>query len=257
MKWTCLACAAVLAGAAVAARAQHPGDVNMDGCVDIRDAAILMTNLDMQPALWTDGDLTGNGIVDGADYTILADNYGWGTPSPADPQAWQIWPEHDGGVPVGALPGYKEYMVYLVSDDPSNPAAAWSGSFDGPINQDSPLSVVDGHLRPDPICIIPPCRSPFEDSYFFFYENEILAPEIFVDTVDRLAGGFAIWGDVRQQQLPLAHLVIADGQQVVMSGHVTDPYGQGLFSTDLIIPEPAAGALLALGALALIRRRRR
>ncbi|MBL9124648.1 MAG: DNRLRE domain-containing protein [Planctomycetaceae bacterium] len=54
---------------------QMPGDANFDGLVDGADYTIWADNYLLTGALFTQGDFTGDGTVDGADYTIWADNY--------------------------------------------------------------------------------------------------------------------------------------------------------------------------------------
>ena len=53
-----------------------PGDANCDGVVDGSDVTILADNWQIQTgATWTMGDFNGDGAVDGSDVTILADNW--------------------------------------------------------------------------------------------------------------------------------------------------------------------------------------
>ena len=54
------------------------GDANLDGLVEGADYTLWADNY-LQPGGWAEGDLTGDGFVEGADYTIWADNYGFGT----------------------------------------------------------------------------------------------------------------------------------------------------------------------------------
>ena len=46
------------------------GDVNLDGTVDTTDLSILDSSLNT-PGVWTDGDLTGEGVVDSSDRNLL------------------------------------------------------------------------------------------------------------------------------------------------------------------------------------------
>lgn len=57
-----------------------PGDANLDGLVDGGDYTIWADNYLYNYTTWITGDFTGDGFVDGADYTVWADNY---DPSPA------------------------------------------------------------------------------------------------------------------------------------------------------------------------------
>lgn len=53
-----------------------PGDVTLDGMVNIGDLTILASHFGMQSARWTDGDLSGDDQVNIGDLTILADHFG-------------------------------------------------------------------------------------------------------------------------------------------------------------------------------------
>ncbi len=52
-----------------------PGDANMDGVVDGRDATVLATNWLSREASWESGDFNGDGIVNGIDITLLSANW--------------------------------------------------------------------------------------------------------------------------------------------------------------------------------------
>jgi hypothetical protein len=58
------------------AKALIPGDINMDGLVDVADYNIWAANVGAQCATWAMGDLNGDGLVDVADYNIWAANVG-------------------------------------------------------------------------------------------------------------------------------------------------------------------------------------
>jgi hypothetical protein len=53
-----------------------PGDINMDGLVDVADYDIWAANVGLTGAHWAQGDLNGDGLVDVADYDIWAANVG-------------------------------------------------------------------------------------------------------------------------------------------------------------------------------------
>lgn len=52
-----------------------PGDANGDGVVDGADYTLWADHYLATGRMWPEGDFTGDGIVDGADYTIWADHY--------------------------------------------------------------------------------------------------------------------------------------------------------------------------------------
>jgi hypothetical protein len=53
-----------------------PGDINLDGLVDVADYDIWAANVGATNATWSQGDLNGDGLVDVADYDIWAANVG-------------------------------------------------------------------------------------------------------------------------------------------------------------------------------------
>jgi hypothetical protein len=57
-----------------------PGDTNRDGTVNGADFAILAANFGKVNRLPAEGDFTGDGAVDGSDFAILAANFGRTTP---------------------------------------------------------------------------------------------------------------------------------------------------------------------------------
>ncbi|NLF31555.1 MAG: hypothetical protein GX591_11800, partial [Planctomycetes bacterium] len=56
--------------------APKPGDINLDGAVDLDDFVILKQNFGAAGASWDQGDLTGEGDVDLDDFVILKQNFG-------------------------------------------------------------------------------------------------------------------------------------------------------------------------------------
>jgi hypothetical protein len=57
--------------------AQHPGDSNDDGRVDVIDLGVLATNYDGTGMTWQQADFNGDGAVDVIDLGVLATNYDW------------------------------------------------------------------------------------------------------------------------------------------------------------------------------------
>jgi hypothetical protein len=168
--------------------------------------------------------------------------------------ALSIWAEHDGGVAIAGLPGYLGYTVYLKSDDPANPAGGWAGSFDGPMNQLKIAGTIDTPTRTLSSAL--GAEEP-KDSHFLLFDADMLIATAPSESAVHLDGIFGIGVAARQQDLPFAYLVIADGDQVAMSGQSSDPDGQQAFDTNIVIPEPASLMLLGLGGMGVLLRRRR
>jgi MYXO-CTERM domain-containing protein len=64
----------------------EPGDVDLDGDVDIFDVAVLQAKYNMTSgAKWADGDFDGNGTVDIFDVALMQVNYGHGVASSPSP----------------------------------------------------------------------------------------------------------------------------------------------------------------------------
>lgn len=52
------------------------GDTNLDGLVDGADFSFLASNFGQSGKQWTNGDFNFDGVVDGADFSLLASNFG-------------------------------------------------------------------------------------------------------------------------------------------------------------------------------------
>ncbi len=82
-----------------------PGDINMDGMVDISDLAIMGANWDLTGqaggALWGEGDLNGDGAVDISDLSILGAY--WGTSIAADSADQVIYRLNAAPIPEPAM----------------------------------------------------------------------------------------------------------------------------------------------------------
>jgi len=56
----------------------HPGDVNLDGAVNVGDLGIIAFNWGGTGKVWTTGDIANeDGLVNAGDYGVLAANWGW------------------------------------------------------------------------------------------------------------------------------------------------------------------------------------
>ena len=158
---------------------------------------------------------------------------------------------HDGGVPVAGLPGYLGYTVSLESDTADAPAG-FEGDMDGPMNQILAFGVLDTPT----LTFADLLPNPEQDSHFLVYDGDIVAAVGPNETSVYLGGAFALIAHI-VNPLPLAYLVIQDGEQVHVTGVTGDAAAQELFPVDLWvpIPEPLTLTLLGLGGLALLRRR--
>lgn len=87
-------------------RPRIPGDANLDGHVDLRDASILLAHWGQTDVTWVQGDFTGDGGVGPADLALLLEN--WSGPAPAptamfdalvvpEPSAWWLLAAGAGG----------------------------------------------------------------------------------------------------------------------------------------------------------------
>jgi len=153
------------------------------------------------------------------------------------------------------LAGYTAYEVSLVSDDAAVPAAGWGGVFAGPMNQILAFGALPTPTLTNADFLVG-TNNREQDSHFLLHDADLLVATAPAETANSLTGIFGIAVSARMQSLPLAWIVIADGNTVVMSGESAGPAGEGPFQTDLIIPEPATLGLLVLGGLVALRRRR-
>ncbi len=157
--------------------------------------------------------------------------------------------------PTPSLSGYTTYLVNLTTD--SGLLTGFEIRFDGPMNQVSPSGDY-GVYRP---AIYPPLPDPFmdQDSHFLFPESDVISVGE-SESSTHLAATFAFSGGLSDPNaaasIYIAQIVIADGNTVEMTGKVTVGITEVSLS-DFTIPEPASAALLAIGSLGLMLRRRR
>ena len=167
----------------------------------------------------------------------------------------EIWVEVDPGVNVGD--GLTSYTVHLVADTDANKATAWDGSFIGPMNQ-----IWFGGVMPTPTMT----NASFlgddivKDSHFLLFDDDLLtarAPNETETAPDGvLDGAFGIAPSAALQDLPLAQIVLAQGEEVLMIGSAADGMGRR-FDFEVLIPEPATLSLLGFGLAGILLRRRR
>jgi hypothetical protein len=160
--------------------------------------------------------------------------------------------EVEPGVSVGG--GLTSYTVNLVADSPTDWVAAFDGGFSGPMSQFKVASILD-----TPTLTIANALSAGEksqDSHFLFLDTQLLPETPPAETANSLTGVFAVNVPDRAESLEFAQIVLADGDSIALTGEVANGDGD-LFDVSTVIPEPATMSLLGLGALAIIRRRRK
>ena len=167
----------------------------------------------------------------------------------------EIWVEVDPGVDVGD--GLTSYTVHLVADTEANKATAWDGTFIGPMNQ-----IWFGGIMPTPTMSNASYLGDdiIKDSHFLLYDDDLLTVRTPNETETApdgaLDGAFGIKPEAELQDLPLAQIVLAQGQQVLMVGGAADIQGR-TFDFEVLIPEPATLSLLGFGLAGILLRRRR
>ena len=205
-----------------------PGDFEVDGDVDFGDFTDLAANYGQAGKSWVDGDCDGNGTVEFVDFTYLTAYYGSDIDS---------FPAGDSdSLPAGAAnappAGTVELHVDVVSGEMwlVGNAATLSGYN---------ITSAAGSLVPDG----DGAAAPFQ-SYLSNLAGDITAAS--------LGAGVLIDGDLALD----AAYDTAGPMDLAFSYGV---YGQGgsLDGSVVVVPEPAALSLLALGALAMLRRKRR
>ncbi len=144
--------------------------------------------------------------------------------------------------------GYTTYDVTLTSD--TGNLTGFEVSFNGAMLQGP--SPTYGVFLPD----TPP--SPLFDSCFLFTESQ-LAVGSSSESGTSLIAVFAFSGGLGDPNVAasinIAQIIIADGYTVEMSGNVTVGTTEVSFA-NTTIPEPATISLLAIGGIAMLRRKR-
>jgi len=153
------------------------------------------------------------------------------------------------GVSVGS--GLTSYTVWLVAETPADWVTGFDGEFGGPMNQ-----IKYGTLYTPTLDNASQLADPGQDSHFLFLNAELLIDTV-AETANSLTGVFGVKESYRAESLEFAQIVLADGASIPLIGEVGTVAGGSPVDISTIIPEPASMSLLGLGALAIIRRRRR
>ena len=161
--------------------------------------------------------------------------------------------EVEPGVSVGS--GLTSYTVNLVADPGTDAVAAFDGGFSGAMNQVLAGGFLDVPSLEDAGFLTPTEKS--QDSHFLFMDADLTAiVDLPAETSNSLTGIFGITVASRKTELPFAQIVLADGDSIALIGEVANGTGD-IFDVSTTIPEPATMSLLGLGAVAIIRRRRK
>ena len=240
--------AVVLAVSPAAMAGDCPGmDKNMDGKVDIADLVPLMVGFGGGGYLTPEWDLNCDGSIGLADLAAFADvAMGMQSDFPVNPSVGISVRVDVLGAPAPGLTAYEVHLVAATADDR---LAVFEGRFDGPMNHGAGAA----------------------DSYFLLPDLTDTGNWLTIDLVARSDDGPGIgsWlggeGGTRsviamssylwQMDQAVARIVIPDGGQVVMTSMVAVADGD-YTAVSAIVPEPVSLSLLAVGGLALLRRRR-
>ncbi len=164
------------------------------------------------------------------------------------------------------LSGYTTYSVTLTTD--TDLLASFDISFNGSMNQVSPSGNETIFLPENPSIYIASTVDLIleRDSHFLFRESQLTVVGSSSESGTSLAATFAFPAGTNDPMMAssinIAQIVIADGNTVEITGVVAvAPFGGSspvdVTLSSFTIPEPASISLLAIGGLALLRRRSR
>ena len=208
----------------VTLKAAIPGDVELDLDVDFSDFTFFAANYNQAGKSWVDGDFNGNGAVNFWDFTYLAANYGIDVDSTSAGEA-EAPSAGEVELHVDVITG----EMWLVGN-----AATLSGYS---ITSTAGTLIPDGDGN----------ATPFQ-FYLSNVANDIAAASV--------GQGVLVDGELALDATFDVTPPLSLPPDLIFSYGV---YGQGgsLSGQVVVVPEPATLSLLALGGLAVLRRRRR
>lgn len=161
--------------------------------------------------------------------------------------------------------GFTTYEVWLTSDSGTLNGFELSVDADSgsALRQDNPFGSTVTIFTDNNAVIVGMGGAVDRDSQFNYASGDVLAiTTSLIESTTQLAGTFAWAGGTGDSNAALAvnilHISMLDGDSAVLSGKVTVGSGptEVIFS-NLTIPEPASMALLGMGGISMLIRRKR
>ncbi len=162
---------------------------------------------------------------------------------------------HDGGTPTGGLPGFTTYIVTLNSSADMTAFAlsldADPGSALNQLEAGGPGTTMFTNFN----FIFP---NPDQDTQFMLGSGDVINGSPATEDLVSLTGDFAFpnGSGFIASSINLIQVCMADGDVSVLTGTVVDANLESS-AINLVIPEPASLALLSMGGISMLIRRKR